>query len=79
MSRSYKRAVFQLEGSKRDGKRFASKAVRRATDVPDGGSYKKVFCSWEITDQIADMRFGFPESWLPRGAVKTRSGWRVPK
>ena len=34
----------------RSAKRFANKKVRHARGVPNGGAYKKVFCSWDICD-----------------------------
>ena len=64
------------------GKQIASRRFRRTTglkDVPDGGWYKKVYCSYDIHDWIADMRFGDMKSWLPRGAKKTKKGWMMPK
>lgn len=31
-------------------KHAAAAKVRRAVDVPDGGAYKKLYCSWDIFD-----------------------------
>ena len=36
--------------SKKSAKRFANKKVRHTPDIPSGGSFKKVFCSYEISD-----------------------------
>jgi hypothetical protein len=34
----------------RIAKRFANKKVRHAGGIPNGGAYKKLFCSWDICD-----------------------------
>ena len=79
MSKSYKRAIFQCDGAyKRYAKRQANKRVRRSAGVPDGGGYKKIYCSWDISDYIVDSRYSSGE-WVPKGAIKTRNGWMVPK
>ena len=53
MSRSY-REPYWVDGygskCKRDYKRYASKAVRRAKEVPNGKAYRKFFDPWKITD-----------------------------
>lgn len=83
MSRSYKRAVVKDTGKyTKIDKRRASKAVRRAEIVADGGYYKKLFCSYDIADFVADLRFyrknpsdlmGFKQ------ARKSGKGWLIPK
>ena len=50
MSRSYKKFPVRKQQADKDMKRFANKAVRRTEDIPNGGSYKKCFESWEISD-----------------------------
>ena len=50
MSRSYKHTDFVKDSNKKFMKRFANKKVRHSKNVPNGGAYKKVFCSWEISD-----------------------------
>lgn len=52
MSRSHKKVpvIKDEQHNKRKTKRRASKAVRRDWKVSDGGSYKKLFDSWEIND-----------------------------
>ena len=53
MSRSYKKHPWVTDGGTpgtKYSKRFANKKVRRNEDIPNGGSYKKVYESWEIRD-----------------------------
>ena len=50
MSRSYKHTDFVKDPNNKFMKRFANKKVRHSKDIPSGGAYKKVFCSWEISD-----------------------------
>jgi hypothetical protein len=52
MSRSYKKVpgFGHRPRKKRELKRFASKAVRRASDVQDGKGYRKLSCSYNICD-----------------------------
>lgn len=51
MSRSYKKTPVCKDQGTRWMKCQASKAVRRyAEDIGDGGSYKKLFCSYNICD-----------------------------
>ena len=53
MSKSY-REPYWTEGygkpSRKKNKRLASKRVRRAKDLDNGMSYKKVYNSWDICD-----------------------------
>lgn len=56
MSRSYKHSPVCSDGSSpgtKKSKRFANKAVRNTNNIPCGGSFKKVFSSWEIHDYIS--------------------------
>lgn len=53
MSRSYKKTPVKTDyfKEKRLKKREASKAVRRYQDnIANGGSYRKIYCSWIICD-----------------------------
>ena len=55
MSRSYKKTPVlkdtSCKGSTfKSGKQIANRAVRNHADVPNGGGYKKVYCSWNISD-----------------------------
>lgn len=51
MARSFKKVAGWKDHANRKVKRFASKAVRRYTgDLDSGGSYKKLFESWDICD-----------------------------
>ena len=82
MSRSYKRAVLKTAPDRgKWGKETANRKVRRTKDIQSGGRYKKVFCSYDIHDYIADMRFYGErhEKYLPRGAFWTDKGWMIPK
>ena len=76
MSRSYKKAIYK-DPANTLGKKYANRAVRRAKDVPNGGSYTKVYETYSVCDYIIDLRF-----WreIPhRGAKWTGKGWVVPK
>ena len=56
MSRSYKRNPVSTDGSPRATKgmkRIANAKVRKRKDAYNGGSYKKLFCSYEIHDYIS--------------------------
>lgn len=50
MSRSFKKSPINKDRNSKSGKRFASRAVRRASDVPNGKQFRKVYCSWDISD-----------------------------
>ena len=54
MSRSYKyrkgAVIYFKEQNCKFAKKRASRAVRRAVDVPDGKQYRKFYCSWNISD-----------------------------
>jgi hypothetical protein len=52
MSRSYKKypRITDHGKSTYKDKRNASKSVRHTEDVPDGGSFKHCFCSYDISD-----------------------------
>ena len=55
MSRSYKKTPVikdrSCKGTRfKSGKQIANRAVRIQEGVPNGGSYKKVYCSWNISD-----------------------------
>lgn len=49
MSRSRKKTAVWKQDNDRDFKRIANKRVRHL-DVPSGGAFKKVFCSYNICD-----------------------------
>lgn len=49
MSRSYKKNPFVKEKNKRYWKRQANRRVRK-TNCANGGFYKKLYNSWNITD-----------------------------
>ena len=55
MSRSYKKTPVLKDSSCKgsafkSGKQIANRAVRNHDDIPNGGGYKKVYCSWNISD-----------------------------
>ena len=50
MSRSYKKTPVCKDSPSKSSKRFANKKVRRTLDIPNGGSYKKCYESWDISD-----------------------------
>lgn len=55
MSRSFKKHPYATDGKagRKLQKRWANRTVRRKEEIPNGGAYKKVFCSWEIHDYIS--------------------------
>lgn len=66
MSRSYKKFPFvKCEKSCKKGKKWANKKVRNylksGKELPDGGAYQKVFCSWDICDYWCSYTW---EEWL---------------
>lgn len=53
MSRSYKKHPWITDHhvkSSSESKKFANKKVRHTKDLPNGGAFKKVFCSYDICD-----------------------------
>lgn len=50
MSRSYKKTPGFVAKKIKFMKRQANKRVRRAKNVSNGSSYKKLFCSYDICD-----------------------------
>ena len=50
MSRSYKKSPINKERNNKVGKRLASRAVRRESDVQNGRQFRKIYCSWDISD-----------------------------
>jgi hypothetical protein len=53
MSRSYKKTAGWTDHKSpwsKIAKRFANKNVRNAIEIPNGGAYKKFYCSWNICD-----------------------------
>lgn len=54
MSRSYKRTpILKDRRSGAVGKKFANRKVRRYKHkIPNGSSYKKIYCSYDIHDYV---------------------------
>ena len=50
MSRSYKKFPVCKQPANKYVKRYANKIVRHTLDIPNGGSYRKCFESWDISD-----------------------------
>ena len=50
MSRSYKKHNRAKDSANKGMKKYANKKVRHTKNVPNGKAYKKVFCSWNISD-----------------------------
>ena len=50
MSRSKRKPYIVDQSFKRYGKKFASKKVRRNSDVSNGTMYKKIYEQWDICD-----------------------------
>lgn len=59
MSRSYKKHPILKDGgkSKRIGKRFANRKVRRTKNLTDGCMYKNVYCRYDVCDMITRYTF----------------------
>lgn len=73
MSRSMKKTPVCKEYGSRWSKRQASKAVRRYTeDIPFGKCYRKIYCSWNISD----WRFYTPYAQAFKEWETTGSTWR---
>jgi len=73
MSRSYRQPyITQGYGGKarRFYKRLANKAVRRTKNIVNGGTYRKVYCSW----MICDFKFRWSETW-----ADTTPRWKVAR
>lgn len=52
MSRSYKKHNRVKDPVNKGMKKYANKKVRHTENIPNGKVYKKVFCSWDISDWI---------------------------
>ncbi|MDA3854902.1 MAG: hypothetical protein PF569_01490 [Candidatus Woesearchaeota archaeon] len=50
MSRSYKKTWGFKDNPAKGMKRLANKRVRQTKNIMNGGSFKKVFCSYDISD-----------------------------
>jgi hypothetical protein len=50
MSRSYKKHPVCKDSANQEEKRIANKKVRHTLNIPSGGSYKKCYESWNISD-----------------------------
>ncbi|MBQ5311342.1 MAG: hypothetical protein ILP19_04805 [Oscillospiraceae bacterium] len=50
MSRSYKKIPIHKEQNSKFCKSQANRRVRRTSDIAGGGSYRKVYDSWDICD-----------------------------
>jgi len=79
MGKSYKKAVGKYAPEGNWGKKEANRKVRRTKNIPDGKAYRKIFCSYDIHDdvwdgrysELDDMRWEFdtgnyvrPEKWI---------------
>jgi len=76
MSRSYKKEPVYKDSTRKgrtwkSGKQIANRVVRHKKDLPDGGGYRKAYCSYNISDywfrlDEGDLRREWknPESWL---------------
>jgi len=72
MSRSKRKNPVITEQQSRSAKlekRFASKAVRNANDVPNGKAYRKYFCSWNISDYKSYCTVSWQKSHMPHGKI----------
>lgn len=75
MSRSYKKHPHVRSGHYPKMKKVFNRKMRRCNkteDIPNGNAYKKMNCSWEITDYICRCSWEEFNSWkwvqdLPEG------------
>lgn len=69
MSRSYKKTpVIKDSGLKssanKSAKQIANRTVRRKKYIPNGGGYKKIYCSWNICDyRFMQTEAKFKQRW----------------
>lgn len=69
MSRSYKKSPIckdhtRILGSSRTPKQEASRAVRRQKEIPNGNGYRKIYCSWDISDyKFIKSKAEFKQEW----------------
>ena len=69
MSRSFKKSPVIKDANRKgptykSGKQIANRAVRHKGDIPNGGSYKKVYCSWNISDyRFMKTEAEFKKEW----------------
>lgn len=67
MSRNYKRYCVSKDKNSQFGKNQASRAVRRFKNIPNGNTYKKYYCSWNICEyRIFEPKISkkeFQEKW----------------
>jgi len=68
MSRSKKHGYwFTQPGRKKFARRLAARKIRHSCDVPDGGAFRKFFCSYNICDYKFPIRNVFSgEEWKGR-------------
>ena len=76
MSRSYKKEPVCKDSTRKgstfkSGKQLANSAVRHKTDCPNRGGYRKMYCSYNISDYSfrmdeRDLRRGWenPDGWM---------------
>ena len=71
MSRSYKKTPgwTHKPRGRNIWKRFASKAVRKTQDIPDGRAYRRAFCSWNICDHKSLVFRWRVRRWLEKAGL----------
>ena len=57
MSRSYRKFIVCKDSNSKFGKRSASRTVRHAENVPNGGCFKRFYCPWIICDYRSKGKF----------------------
>lgn len=60
MSKSHKKTPVYKDSTRKgptfkSGKQIANRIIRRKSDIPDGGGYRKAYCSWNISDYMFRM------------------------
>lgn len=86
MSRSYKKFIVSKDTNNKFSKRMANRTVRRNNDVPDGGKFKRYYCSWNICDHRSKEIFysaeQFRRKWFDKSYTefewmrKRYSSWK---
>jgi len=76
MSRSYRKPWctdgYKGSSRKQAAKKEASRRIRRLSeDIPDGGAYRKFYCSWNI----CDYRFPMFEACVRLNRETGELGW----
>ena len=88
MSRSHKRNPICKDSTRKgptfkSGKQIANRNVRHVPDLPNGGGYRKAFCSYNISDYLFRMEekelkqeWEMSDSWIRRRFMNYKQAYR---